>query len=280
MSVEARNDARDRFVTIEGRRYHYLEWADVPSPCLVMLHGFASSARGTWDLAAPEFAATYRVVAIDLRGHGESDWGPDTGYEVANYVADVERLVADLALSPFFLVGHSMGGAVALTYAARRPQDVRRLVLVDSGARDPNTAPLPDPFGARPLRFASRADAAAFVRARLSDEAKARAIDYGFVEHEDRTVTWRSDIAGLSRSRQRPDPLRQGGFWAEIEALRCPTLVLRAGRSGRIRPHNATRMERTNPLLRVVEYPEAGHWLHKDEPERFFADVSEFFATD
>lgn len=98
------------------------------------------------------------------------------------------------------------------------------------------------------------------------------------MERPDGSFTWRSDIAGLVRSRADPDPIREGGLWPEVESLRSPTLVLRGGRSKRIDAEAAARMQATNPRLKAIEYPEADHWLHQDEPDRFYRDVAAFFG--
>src|SRR5690348_7544739 len=115
---------------------HYLEWGDAADPSLVLLHGGNSSARGSWTRAAPAFADRYRIIGPDHRGHGETDWGQEAEYTVANYVADFEQVTDLLGLRRFDLVGHSLGGIIALTYAAKHPHMVGRLVLVDSGPRD------------------------------------------------------------------------------------------------------------------------------------------------
>lgn len=271
----------DGFVMVNGLRFHYLEWGAPDLPPLVMLHGFASSARGTWTLTAPAFARRQHIVAIDERGHGESDWDPDARYTLTQYVSDVERIIEHLGLQPFLMVGHSMGGSIALAYAARNPAKVRRLVLVDSGARMPAAVAAaraqPHLAANRPLSFTTRAEAERHVRSELPEAARNRPLDYGIMERPDGSFTWRSDIAGLLRARAIPDPIRDGGLWPQVESLRSPTLVLRGGRSKVIDPETAKRMEAANPRLKVTEYPEAHHWLHQDEPDRFYEDVAAFF---
>src|SRR5215831_2274303 len=130
----------EHFLTINGRRHHYLEWGDSANPALVLLHGGNTSARGSWTRAAPAFADRYRIVAPDHRGHGETDWDAAAEYYVAKYVADLVQLVHQLGLEAFDLVGHSLGGIIALTYSASHPERVQRLVLVDSGPRDSRPA--------------------------------------------------------------------------------------------------------------------------------------------
>lgn len=269
----------DHFLMISGRRHHYLQWGSVGQPPLVLLHGGNSSARGTWTRTAPAFANNYRIIAPDHRGHGETEWDPDAAYTIANYVADFEEVVDRLSLASFDLVGHSLGGSIALTYAARHPEYVQRLVLVDSGPRDFAAADVarmrpPD----RPMSFATRDDAEAFARASFPEAARTRSVSYGFVQRLDGTWTWRADVAGLQRARLGDDSLRASGLWREFAAITCPILILRGGKSPAISEEIARRIEASNPRARIITYPEAHHWVHDDEPERFTADVAAFLG--
>ncbi len=148
---------RDGTAEVRGLRLHYREWqraegADGRQAPILLIHGLASAAR-IWDLTAPLLAGKgHRVVALDQRGHGESD-KPDTGYTFEEIVADDHALAEQLGLvaqagagpvasaSPSagvgdqrpLIVGHSWGGSVVVQYAATHPEDVRGIVLVDGG---------------------------------------------------------------------------------------------------------------------------------------------------
>jgi pimeloyl-ACP methyl ester carboxylesterase len=124
------------FVTVDGLRLHYLEWSQrggaAAAEPLLLLHGLASAAA-IWELTAPGLAAERRVVALDQRGHGLSD-KPDEGYDFATIVADDLAAADALGLGPRFAVaGHSWGANVALELAARHPERVTALLLVDGG---------------------------------------------------------------------------------------------------------------------------------------------------
>ncbi len=269
----------EHFLTINGRRHHYLEWGDAADPVLVLLHGGNSSARGSWTRTAPAFADRYRIIAPDHRGHGETDWDPEAGYTVANYVADFEQVTDLLGLRQFDLVGHSLGGIISLTYTARRPEMVRRLVLVDSGPRDLGSASAARvPVADRPLTFKTREEAHAFARATFPEAARDRPLDHAFVQRADGTWTWRTDVAGLNRARLAEDLAGTKGYWPEFTALRCPVLVLRGGKSQVLTDEAVARMETSNHEVRVVTYSEARHWVHDDEPQRFARDVNAFLA--
>lgn len=124
------------YVSVNGLRLHYLEWRQrggAPNTApLLLLHGLASAAA-IWEMTAPALAAERRVVALDQRGHGLSD-KPDDGYDFATIVSDDIGAAEALGLGERFAVaGHSWGGNVALEVAARHPERVAALALVDGG---------------------------------------------------------------------------------------------------------------------------------------------------
>src|SRR5919202_4822868 len=119
------------FYSVDGLRLRYLEWGESGSDPMVLIHGFSSTAEA-WARVGEVLGAEYHVIAPDLRGHGESGWDPQERYSDDQFAADVHTLVQQLGLRPFTLIGHSMGGAVAFTYAATYPEDVQRLVIEDS----------------------------------------------------------------------------------------------------------------------------------------------------
>ena len=104
------------------------------APPLVLLHGGAAHAHW-WDHLAPLLAEQYHVVALDLRGHGDSSWVVPPAYEIEDYVGDLEEAFAALHLESPVLVGHSLGGFIALTYATRHAATLRGLIVVDMGFR-------------------------------------------------------------------------------------------------------------------------------------------------
>jgi pimeloyl-ACP methyl ester carboxylesterase len=128
---------QDAIVQARGLRLHYREWqpaagAQPGLPPVLLIHGLASAAR-IWDLTAPLLARRgLRVVALDQRGHGESD-KPDHGYTFEEIVADDHAAAEALGLDKPVVVGHSWGGGVVLQYAATYSQDTHAVVLVDGG---------------------------------------------------------------------------------------------------------------------------------------------------
>ena len=103
-------------------------------PAILALHGLASNARW-WDLVGADLAPAHRLLAVDLRGHGQSD-RPETGYDFDTVIDDLRQVVDALTVQPLVVVGHSWGASVALAYAAARPELVLGAVCVDGGATD------------------------------------------------------------------------------------------------------------------------------------------------
>ncbi|MES2171084.1 MAG: alpha/beta hydrolase [Actinomycetota bacterium] len=272
MTMGAAAQPRSTFVEVAGLRHHVIEWGDPEAVPLLMLHGFTSSTTTAWGESAPRLANRFRVVGIDLRGHGESDWAPDADYTLRAYSDDIESVLDRMDLEPQFVVGHSLGGRIAVLHAARHPGAVRRLILVDARMRGGRR--VPDILDRRPDRFGSMDAAMEFAREILHEPGE-RFRDQ-FVEQPDGTASWRCDLAGIRHSRLEPDLLLEDGQWDEYHALECPKLVLIAGRTP-IRPEDIEAMSSSVGPVRIERYAESGHSLHLDEPDRFLMDVNDFF---
>jgi esterase len=154
-----------KYAVANGLRLHYVEWGQPDSPVIVMLHGLR--AYGHWfDEFADVAEQHYRLIALDQRGRGESDWAKDGAYTTDAYVADLAALADQLQLGRFVLMGHSMGGTNAINVTARYPQKVSALIIIDS-------APEIDPRGIQRIRselaqtpksFATWDEARTFIR--------------------------------------------------------------------------------------------------------------------
>src|SRR5579885_2626794 len=111
-------------------RLHYVDWGNAGAPPLVLLHGGRDHCRN-WDWVAAELRHQWHVIAPDLRGHGDSQWSADGSYSVASFVYDLAQLVDQQRLAPVTLIGHSLGGNIAVRYAGIFPEKVRKLVAIE-----------------------------------------------------------------------------------------------------------------------------------------------------
>src|ERR1700745_1937115 len=119
--------SNDRFITGNGLRIHYLEWGSADKQPLIMLHGIGRIAH-TFDHIAPHFASRYHVLAVDMRGHGDSAWDPKGAYLVEDYVKDIEGLAQQLRLRNIVIWGNSTGGRVAQVFPGLNPALVTTVI--------------------------------------------------------------------------------------------------------------------------------------------------------
>ena len=120
----------DEWVTVDGLNFHYRDWGGSGQP-LLLLHGLASTCH-IWDMVAPILAQNHRVVALDQRGHGETD-KPSYGFDFASVTQDALGLINHLGGDAPIVVGHSWGGSVALELAVRAPKSVKGMAWIDGG---------------------------------------------------------------------------------------------------------------------------------------------------
>ncbi|MFS2034063.1 alpha/beta fold hydrolase [Polaromonas sp. CT11-55] len=275
-------ERRDCTLVLSGLNLHVTEWGNAQARPVVMLHGIRGYAE-TFAGVAAALQPDFRVVAFDQRGRGESDWDPAHNYYTDAYVADLEALAQALGLAHFDLLGHSMGGINAIVYAARYPQKVRRLVIEDAGpgafeASDGATR-IRKELATTPDRFASWEAATGFMRAlrpTVTEEARQQRLQNMLKPLPQGGFTWRYDHAGIVATRLNPDPTRVVDLEPSIRAIACETLVLRGGRSDYLQPAMVARMRELNPRITDITIPDAGHYVHDDQPALFERAVADF----
>ncbi|MFN7952203.1 MAG: alpha/beta hydrolase [bacterium] len=272
----------DRFIEHQrGLRLHVAEWGAADAEPIVMVHGWMDIAR-SWDPVAERLAARYRVLAVDLRGHGLSGWvGAGGYYHFADYVLDIDAVVRELGGGrPVVLVGHSMGGMAAGLYAGTFPDRVRAYVSVEGlGPADmrPDTAPDQfaewvrsnhDQLAKVPRPYRAIADAAAQLRLanpRLGEERALALATHGTERGGDGLFRWRFDPLHKSRVPQ-PFYVEQArAFWHRVTA---PVLVV-MGELSWVRDLVPDWRERAAAFrdVRLVELDGVGHMIHHERPE-------------
>jgi esterase len=269
----------DRTVALHGQRFHYTDWGSPAAPAVVMLHGITGHAR-TWDEEAGLLAERFHVLALDQRGHGDSDPAPDGDYSDAALLGDLVAFADALQLRRFSIVALSLGGRVAINFAGNHPDRVERLVIVDIG---PDIAPVGRArvgalMATAPERFATVDDVVAHLRtnAPLYTEALLR----HRAQHAVRPVpgggfTWKYD-------RALRDGIRQGrlrvpaDLWPQWRAIACPTLLVRGAESDILSDETAKQMADEQPHARLVVVPGAGHTVPGDQPAAFQSLLRDF----
>ncbi|MBM4440527.1 MAG: alpha/beta fold hydrolase [Candidatus Rokubacteria bacterium] len=273
---------RDQALVLHGSRFHYTECGDAAAPALVMLHGITGHAR-TWDEEAAALAGRYRVLALDQRGHGDSDPPPDTDYTIAALTGDLAAFVDALGLRSFSLVALSMGGRVAIQYAGTHPGRVERLVIVDIG---PDIAAggrmrVGRMMAATPERFRDVDEVLAYQRAnnpRYTEALLRARVHHGVRALPDGGYTWKYDrgLRELVRSGTWSDPI---DLWPPWRALTCPTLLVRGAESDILTAEIAKAMLAAQPHAELAEVAGAGHTVPGDQPEAFVALLRRFLRA-
>jgi len=277
--------SREGWIESEGLKLRFVEWGEAGAPAIVALHGLRSFAY-TWEPVALTLAGRFRIIALDQRGRGMSDWDPSRQYYTASYVRDVEALVDHLRLKRFVILGHSMGGANAFVYASRHPARVSGLVIEDMGpgasANSAGADRIRRELQNTPDQFASWAEAAAFWRRQRPDISEAAVharVQHSMCEDGQGAIAWRHDARGIAQARLSATAEQLVDLWPHIDALAAPTLLLRGARSDFLSAETASEMCRRNQSIRCVEIPAAGHYVHDDNLPAFEATLQEFLHS-
>jgi len=277
--------ALERTVVVNGLRLHCVEWGQPDAAVVIALHGLRSYAR-TFESVAEALTERYRVVAIDQRGRGSSDWDPEHRYDTLTYVSDLEGVVDALKLDRFHLLGHSMGGANAIVYAARHPDRVVSLVIEDMGpgasASSAGADRIRRELAETPANFSSWEEATAFwrrIRPNVTVEAIESRVRNSLWEDsglEDGTrIVWRHDQEGIAHARLTTEPT---DLWPYFDVITSPVLLMRGADSDFLSNDTADAMQVRKPTLERVDVAGAGHYVHDDQPDVFGTTLSEFLA--
>ncbi len=262
---------RNSYLNESTPRLHYTDRGTADDTTLVLLHGLQDCAAN-WDGAADRLADRYRVVTLDLRGHGDSDPSAERAYSQADFSNDIGRLLEGLILGPVVLVGHSFGGRAATVYAAANPDMVAALVVVDSDIVA-NSHGEPEYASAGDWR--SLADVIEYLctlQPYATTEAIERQAAHLTTELPGGKWTLKADPAVLKahvRTNLQPE-------WSRLQ---CPTLVLR-GRASTVLNHEAAvALKEALSGARIAELEGAGHWPHQEIPGAFDATLRWFLNS-
>ncbi len=271
-----------------------VEWGDPSAPPLVLQHGGRDHAR-SWDVVAAAFAADYRVIAPDLRGHGDSDWSGDGAYDLADFLQDFATLTRLLDLPPCAMIGHSLGGNIISRFAGLYPDRVTKFVNIEGLGFPPHLEAARDErdeiellrelIEARarhseftPRRFPNLA--ALTQRMLLADER----LSPEFAEHLARHAGHEDAEGGFT---VKHDPAMRDGSPLDITtetkrriwtAISCPVLLCYGAQSWASNPAVDGRLSYFRNA-RVELFDNAGHWPHHDRQQDFITIVRNFLAA-
>ena len=262
----------DSMWTNEDPRLHLRSWGGEGTP-LMLLHGMAGHTHW-WDAVAPHLVDSFKPVALDFRGMGDSDWRPDGNYTTENWVADIEEARHAMGWERMVLCGHSLGGRISLEYAARHPDRLIALVAVDF---------LPEFYESKSRKFEKTrtrkqpvyADKEMMVRkfhlqppGNAMKEKDLHALARQSIRKTDAGFTWKFDWRAFSYS--------YGMIWPTLPKIKVPTLIVR-GALSTVMDHAAyERCLKELSGAKGVEVPKAHHHVPLDAPKAMAKAIADF----
>lgn len=247
------------------------------APACLLIHGLDNNAR-IWDNIATELSEKYRVYAIDIRGHGDSDWSDSNSYTLQIFLKDIEQVRAYLSLSDFIMVGHSLGGRIATYYTAEYQQHVKKLIIIDMAPEIGKNIieKLQSDNRGQPANFPSIQSCYAYMQAiyPLSHQA----LLYDFCLHsfsqQNGYYTNKTDPAFKHKMFQPSDrdgyinPLQDEKIWDALPQINIPTLIIRGGFSAVLSSQVADNMAKKLPNANISIIERAGHAVMLDNPQQ------------
>jgi len=260
-------------------RLHYLEWNPTAPYTLVLLHGNSANAWWWRPMAQALSGANLRLLALDLRGHGDSEWVRPPGYAPMDYADDLARLIPAAGAAGAIAIGHSMGGIAVLAFAAHYYGLVRAVAAIDIAI---TSSPRRRHYLRRlrtipTVSYPDLATAKARFRLMPNEGAIAPEIIAEIAEHSiQRTIEGAHSMKFDRESFFGSDGLDVA---AAIASVRVPLLLVRAEHSRIMTAEAASDASRTNPLVELVTIPNAHHHLPLEAPESLARVIKRFVVS-
>jgi pimeloyl-ACP methyl ester carboxylesterase len=250
------------------RLHHHCQGGGFP---LIILHGLLGSSDN-WQNISRKLAGQFQVCAPDLRNHGRSPHDETFDYDAMG--DDLLELMADRQFGRAHLLGHSMGGKVAMNFALRHPEKVEKLVVVDITPRayEPSHLPIFEALSSLDLSsFRERGEVDRALAARIKDVVVRQFLLKNLGRDEHGTLHWKPNLPVIRR--------KYNELNAALEVrgkFEGPALFIKGEKSDYITEADRELIARMFPNAQMAEIPEAGHWVHAEAPEKFITIVSEF----
>lgn len=280
------SEPESRYYDSQRLKLHYAVWGNGDRPPLVLVHGGRDHCRN-WDAVADVLKERYTIYAPDLRGHGDSAWALGSMYSLPEFVLDVATLIHGLTDDPLTLIGHSLGGAIALQYAGTYPERVKKVVAVEGLGPPPMEEPpahvrmrewidhMHEMERRQPRRYASVEEATKRMmeaNPHLTPEMAHHLTLYGTSKNDDETLSWKFDNYVRIRSPYAFNLQDAQEIWGRITA---PVLLIKGTESWAPDPEKSGRAATIQDYESVI-IDKAGHWVHHDKLDRFLEVVTEF----
>jgi pimeloyl-ACP methyl ester carboxylesterase len=273
-----------RNTVLHGLRFHLLEWGDPANPPLLFLHGGNQTAH-SWDLVSLALCDRYHIIALDQRGHGDTEWPRDGVAHRKDMAGDALALIEQLGLGQPIIGGHSMGGIVTLTLLSAHPSAASKAIVVDVG---PELSPEGQQYIGSFIRSVDHVgsldefiDKVAAYDTFRSREHISRTVIYNLMRRIDEKLVSKHDHRGFDLFGLDGKPLRRidQPSLADVAHIPCPVLVLRGAESNVFLPEAAERFVKTLPKGQLKEIAACGHNIHSQNTPDFIAAVEEFLGA-
>ena len=282
------SEPESRYYYSQRLKLHYAVWGDHDKPPLMLIHGGRDHCRN-WDRVADALLDRYTIYAPDLRGHGDSAGALGGMHSLPEFVLDVATLAVKLGDEPITIIGHSLGGAIALQFAGTFPERALKVAAIE-GLGPPTFEHQPAHVRMRhwiehmhemerrePRRYPSVEDATRRMmqaNPHLTPEMAHHLTLHGTRKNDDGSLSWKFDNYVRIRSPYEFNLEDAQDIWARIQA---PVLLIKGAESWAPDP------EKSGRALSIASYEsviiqDAGHWVHHDQLDRFVEVVSKFLS--
>jgi len=270
----------DKFVTVNNLKLHYMDWGNTKQQTMILLHGFIAHAR-SWDGFAAKMQNKYHVIALDQRGHGDSEWSKTGDYTSEDFGDDLAVFIDILEIKKPVIIGHSMGGRNVIIYAGNNPGNVDKLVAIDSRLKS-------DPINTIAIQLMAQSTLDHLESMEEGVEALIRfspnipiELAEDLVLHGVRKLPDGSYIPkfDLTMKDQSLTKLLVSDLWPYLEKITCPTLIMRGVNSPIMPKELAQKMVEALPNGQLAEIEKAGHLVPQENHIGFENAIMRFLEN-
>ena len=268
-------------VNVAQLRFRYLDWGTKGLRPILFLHGGALTAH-TWDLCCLALRDEFHCIALDQRGHGDTDWAPDADYSIGAQREDIRGFADRLGLDRFVLVGQSMGAINGLAFAVTHPERLSALVMIDAGpeVRRRGSSRIREFVngGAKPETLEEIIERALAFNPRRDPQILRRSLMHNLRRQPDGSWSWKYDRSRFQRLDHDTYLAERRRLADNLAKVTCPALVIRGAESDVFHQDDAERLAKNFPDGRQITIAQAGHTVQGDNPKDLVAALREFLG--
>ena len=268
-------------VNVGQLRFRYLDWGTKGLRPILFLHGGALTAH-TWDLCCLALRDEFHCIALDQRGHGDTDWAPDADYSIGAQREDIRGFADRLGFDRFALVGQSMGAINGLAFAVTHPERLSALVMIDAGpeVRRRGSSRIREFVngGAKPETLEEIIERALAFNPRRDPQILRRSLMHNLRRQPDGSWSWKYDRSRFQRLDHDTHLAERRRLADNLAKVTCPALVIRGAESDVFHQDDAERLAKNFPDGRQITIAQAGHTVQGDNPKDLVAALREFLG--